>query len=92
MFRASPLGSTERVRLLGAFLGVCEWTQLYYLWGPNLRDEADNRLADNRLIELAVAGAAAMIVTNNVRDFQRPELRFPSVRIVAPKDLRKELA
>jgi len=87
MFRASPLGSTERVRLLGAFLGVCEWTQLYYLWGPNLRDEADNRL-----IELAVAGAAAMIVTNNVRDFQRPELRFPSVRIVAPKDLRKELA
>jgi len=87
MFRASPLGSTERVRLLGAFLGVCEWTQLYYLWGPNLRDEADNRL-----IELAVARAAAMIVTNNVRDFQRPELRFPSVRIVAPKDLRKELA
>lgn len=69
-----------------AFLSVCDWIQVYYLWRPNLRDEGDNHL-----IELAVAGGAAMIVTNNVRDFQRPELRFPSIRVVAPEAFRKEL-
>ena len=30
--------------LLDIFLCWCELTRVYYLWRPNLRDEADNRL------------------------------------------------
>ncbi len=65
---------------------MCEWTQIYYLWRPNLRDEGDNHL-----IELAVAGAAALIIANNVRDFRGSELRFTSIKVVEPAQLRKEL-
>ena len=51
LFRRSPLSRHERGELLDAFLNVCEWTSVFYLWRPNLPDEADNHL-----IELAVAG------------------------------------
>jgi predicted nucleic acid-binding protein len=61
--------------------------QVYYLWRPNLRDEGDNHL-----VELAVAGAAQVIVTNNVADFQTSELRFPGIRVLRPGDLLKELS
>jgi hypothetical protein len=47
--------------LFEAYLSVCEWVQVYYLWRPHLRDEADNHA-----FELAGAGGAATIVTNNV--------------------------
>jgi len=40
---------------------------------------------------LAVAGAAKLIVTNNVRDFRNPQLRFPSIKVVAPARFMSEL-
>ena len=86
MLRRSPLSATERIRFFEAFLGMCEWTQVYCLWHPNLRDEGDNRL-----IESAVAGGAALIITNNIRDFRGSELRFSSIRVVEPAQLGKEL-
>lgn len=86
MFRESPLSAAERVRFFEAFLSMCEWSQVYYLWRPNLRDEGDNHL-----IELAVAGGADLIITNNVRDFRDAELRFTSIKVVRPGQLRKEL-
>ena len=67
-------------------MSACAWVDVYYLWRPNLRDEEDNHI-----LELAVAGGASMIVTNNVRDFQRADLRFPGIRIITPRDLVKEL-
>ena len=79
LFRASPLTRREREELLDAFLSVCEWVRVFYLWRPNLPDESDNHL-----IELAVAGAAAMLVTHNVRDLRGGELRFPQLRIETP--------
>jgi uncharacterized protein len=86
LYRSSPLSQQEREELLAAFLSVCEWVQVYYGWRPNLPDEADNHL-----VELAVAGAASMIVTNNVRDFRPAELRFPGLRVVTPRELLEEL-
>lgn len=86
LFRESPLSRTERREFFAAFLSVSEWVQVYYLWRPNLPDEADNHL-----VELAVAGHAAMIVTNNSRDFRTAELRFPDLRVVTPRELIKEL-
>lgn len=53
---------------------------------PNLPDENDNHL-----VELAVAGDAAMIVTNNTRDFRTAELRFPGLRALTPRELVEEI-
>jgi predicted nucleic acid-binding protein len=75
------LSRPQREELLDAFLSVCEWTQVFFLWRPNLPDEADNHL-----IELAVAGGATSLVTHNVKDFRRGELRFPQLRIETPRD------
>ena len=86
LFRRSPLSRRERQELFAAFLSVCEWVQVYFSWRPNLPDEADNHV-----IELAVAGGANMIVTNNVRDFRGAELRFPGLRIAAPREALEEL-
>jgi putative PIN family toxin of toxin-antitoxin system len=75
----------EREALLDAFLSVCHWQRVYYAWRPNLPDEADNRL-----VELAVAGGATAIVTYNTQDFERAELHFPGLRIVEPGVLVSE--
>ena len=80
-----PLSAGERRHLFEAFLSVCVWTDVYFGWRPNLRDEGDNHL-----IELAVAAGAGWIVTNNLADFRGAELKFPEVRIVAPGEYLKE--
>jgi uncharacterized protein len=77
----SPLDEMERLHLLEAFLSVCEWVKVYYLWRPNLPDEADNHL-----IELAVAAGASTIVTHNLRDVSRGELTFASLNILTPAE------
>jgi putative PIN family toxin of toxin-antitoxin system len=85
-FRRCPLSAPERQQLFAAFLSVCEWVHVYYLWRPNLRDEGDNHV-----LELAVAGGAEMIITKNVADFQGAELRFENIRVVTPWEVAKEL-
>jgi uncharacterized protein len=80
----SPLSYEERQKLLSAFLSICEWVKVYYLWRPNLPDEGDNHL-----VELAVAGGASAIVTRNVRDLRRGELRFAHLRIMTPSEFLK---
>lgn len=71
------LNQTERQELLNAFLSTCEWTSVYFLWRPNLRDEADNHL-----VELALAGGADTIITANKRDLNHGELSFPDLDIL----------
>ena len=85
LFADAPIGSVDRAALLDAVLGVCRWTNISFLWRPNLPDEADNHL-----IELAIAGNAKWIVTGNVRDIAQGELIFDSFRIVTPGDWLKE--
>jgi len=41
--------------------------------------------ADNHLIELAVAAQADAIVTRNLRDVARGELKFPMLRVLTPE-------
>jgi putative PIN family toxin of toxin-antitoxin system len=65
--------------LLDGFLSVSKWIAIYYSWRPNLRDEGDNHV-----IELAIAGNAQMIATNNLRDFRGSELFFPQLQILSP--------
>lgn len=77
-----PLSDLEKTNLLAAFMSVCQWVRVYYLWRPNLPDEADNHL-----IELAVAGNAEIIATRNIKDFKRSQLKFPQLRILKPEEV-----
>lgn len=57
-----------------------------YLWRPNLKGEADNHL-----VELAIAGSAAYIITNNVSDFAQAELKHLGYEVIAPEQLLRLL-
>lgn len=81
LFKACHLSSSERNELLDIFLGCCHWTEVYYGWRPNLKDEGDNFL-----IELAVAGQANCIVTRNIKDLISGELLFPELSILTPEN------
>ena len=87
LFTSCRLNTEEREELLDIFLSCCAWTRIYYAWRPNLPDEADNHL-----VELAVAGGARFIVTRNLRDVARMELKFPTLRVISPEDFLKEIA
>jgi putative PIN family toxin of toxin-antitoxin system len=84
LFHGCPLTHKEREELLDAFLNVCQWVPISYLWRPNLLDEGDKHL-----IELAVAGTAMTIVTQNIRDLRGGQLRFPQLSIETPAKFLK---
>lgn len=86
LFASCRLSLAERDELLDIFLAVCVWTRIYFAWRPNLPDEADNHL-----VELAVAGGARFVVTRNLRDVARKELKFPELRVMSPQDFLKEM-
>lgn len=75
--------SSEEINILfEGFLSTCELVKIYYLWRPNLVDEDDNYL-----VELAIAGNAKILVTHNVKDFKRSQLKFPQLQIKQPKEI-----
>lgn len=76
----------ERLQVLAALASVGRWVRVYYGWRPNLPDEADNHL-----VELAVAGGAAAIVTHNVRDVRRGDLVFNALRVLTPAECLEQL-
>jgi len=76
LFTKATISAEERVDLLHAFFACCQWVPIYFLWRPNLRDEADNHV-----VELAIGGGAEVIVTANKRDFSQAELAFPKLKI-----------
>jgi len=82
----SQLDDVERERVLDALMAVSRWTRVFYLWRPNLRDEADNHL-----IELAMAGGADYLITLNLRDFRAPQLIFPQLKVLSPMDFLLEI-
>ena len=69
----------ERVQILAALAKVGRWVQIYYGWRPSLPDEADNHL-----VELGLASGASAIITHNLRDFARGELRLGTLRVMSP--------
>lgn len=77
---------SERIQVLAALARVGRWVRVYYGWRPNLPDEADNHL-----VELAVAGGAAAIVTHNIRDVRRGDLAFDNLRVLTPSECLEQL-
>ena len=83
---ASRPSRAEREDLWDIFIARCEWTRVYFASRPNLPDGADNHL-----IELAVAGAADIVVSRNLRHLARGELKFPGLRCLDPAAFLKEI-
>lgn len=84
LFQCCALSVPDRESLLNAFLSICEWVPVFFLWRPNLPDEGDNHL-----IELAVAGAATTVITQNVRDLRAGQLLFPQISVETPAQFLK---
>jgi len=80
LFADSALSAKQRGEVFDGLMNQCRWVEVFYAWRPNLPDEADNHL-----IELAVAAQADAIVTRNLRDVARGELKFPSLRVLTPE-------
>ena len=75
----------ERETVLAALARQGRWVTVYYGSRPNLPDEGDNHL-----IELALAGGAAAIVTHNLRDLHGGELRLGQLRVLTPAQCLEE--
>ena len=86
LFSRCKLNKGEREELLDALLSVCRWVPVYYLWRPNLRDEADNHL-----VELAAAAGSTVIITNNIRDFGGEQMTFLNIQAITPGRFLKTL-
>ena len=64
---------------LDYFLRECVECRIYFLWRPHLSDPNDDLL-----LEVALAGSAAFIVTHNTRHFQN--VGALGIRSVTPDD------
>lgn len=84
-FKTASIGEEDRNEVLDAFLSVCQWINISYLWRPNLRDEGDNHL-----VELAVAGNASAIISGNEKDLVSGELKFEAIKLFTPASFLKE--
>lgn len=80
LFVSAVLSAKERQELFDGYLNRCRWVEVFYAWRPSLPDEADNHL-----IELGVAARADAIITRNLRDVSRGELKFPALRVITPE-------
>ena len=80
IIKLCPINEDEKRALLNAFYSICQWVSIRYLWRPNIKDEGDNFL-----IELAIAGSADYLITNNINDFKNTQLKFPQLQIVTPE-------
>jgi predicted nucleic acid-binding protein len=81
-----PPGVTVEATLdfLRYLVSVAHLQEVHFLWRPFLRDPDDDMV-----LECAVASGSRLIVTHNVKDFQRaPEL---GVQAIKPADFLKLL-
>lgn len=79
LFADSVLSAKERDEVFDGLMNRCRWVEVFYAWRPNLPDEGDSHL-----IKLALAAQADAIVTRNLRDVARGELKFPMLRVLTP--------
>jgi|ERR1022692_497722 putative PIN family toxin of toxin-antitoxin system len=83
---ATGMNRADIEGFLAAFARTAEPVELSFLWRPQLKDPADELM-----LEAAVNGRAAAIITHNVNDFRPTTERF-GVATLAPAEFLKELA
>lgn len=74
-----PLSPEVRRQAVEDFAAVCEWVKVWRVWRPNLSDAGDNHV-----MELAIVGNAAVIVTFNESDFKGAMFAPPGCEIMPP--------
>jgi len=74
--------SVTLAEFLDDFSSICMPVDVWFLWRPNLNDEADNHV-----LELAVAANVRYIVTNNIKDFAQAELKLAGYEVITPPEL-----
>jgi len=74
-------------RFLAALVTASDEVEVRYLWRPNLPDEGDNFI-----YEAAFAASPSTIVTHNVRDFRKPEMKWPGVLVRTPQQVLIEVS
>ena len=79
-----PIDASINYDFLNGLFLICKWINIHFLWRPNLLDENDNFL-----IELAVAGNADFIITNNLKDLKNAQLKFDSFVVLSPEEFLK---
>jgi predicted nucleic acid-binding protein len=75
----------EQEELFQAFLSVCTYNEIFYLWRPNLKDTDDDFL-----VELAVASNSSFIITENIKDLKSNELHFDFKTVTAKEFLKRK--
>jgi len=83
--KITPLSKNEQTSLMNAYMSMCKWNEIYYMWRPNLNDEDDNFV-----VELAVASGAKTIITYNLKDFNDAQLSFSHI-ITTPENFIKDI-
>ena len=74
----------EIAMILDALLSIARESEPYYLWRPNLQDEADNFI-----LEIAIT-TSAILITKNIKDFISGDLKFPNLIIMTPEQFCKQ--
>lgn len=82
---ATGMSEADVSGFLAALAAAAEPVEISFRWRPQLRDPADELM-----LEAAVNGRAAAIVTHNLTDFSPAAPRF-SVRVLTPSLLLNEL-
>ncbi len=75
----------QREQALIDFAALCEFVTVSRLWRPNLADENDNHI-----MELAICGNAAALVTFNKSDFRNPQFAPPGLEVLTPPEFLKQ--
>lgn len=83
---AAGLTNAETMIFVDAVIALGEPVETHFLWRPQLRDPADEFV-----LEAAVNGQAAAIVTFNGRDFGAAPSRF-GVEVLAPLAVLRRIA
>lgn len=78
--KAAGLSMKEVGQFLDAIIDLIEPVEIWFLWRPQLRDPGDELV-----LEAAVNGQAATIVTFNLRDFGLVRERF-GIGVLTPRD------
>ena len=81
---AAGLTEAEVMVFVDAVIALAEPVQSHYLWRPQLRDPGDELV-----LEAAVNGRAAAIVTFNRRDFGRAPARFGLALLTPAEAIRR---